>query len=407
MKAPVVTEWMGFINYAWPDLGLRVLAERVTDDGYTELRFFSANRTVDSLLHTTRVNLMSTSTMNSLVKRLKEHSEEAPWTDILTFITGKTMEIVRRGEPAIEIWLSEDDDLASQYLLEPILYLNHPTVIFGDYGSCKSLTVLVIAYIVQLPFYDNDFGLITNSESTHCLYLDYEDDHDSFRRRWSALERGFGKGTMPIVYKRMTSPLSDSIEQIQRIIQDKDINLIITDSLGPAARGNLNDPEPAIKCHAALRQLNKTSLTLAHTAKDPILKKRTIFGSVFFTNLAWSVWDCKNEQEVGEDEITISLKHIKANMSKLHLPLGFRLCFEDRAIKLGRADLRDTSISGDLPLPWQIKNLLKEGPLIMKEIAEILEKSEDSIKTTLTRMAKKEELVKLHEHKWGLRALEN
>lgn len=289
MKNPAITEGVGFINYTWPELGLRVMAERITDEGSAELRFYSTNKTGDSLLHTTRVNLLATSTMNSLAKRLEKNSLEIPWTDILTFITGKTIEIARRGEPAIEIWPSEDDNLAPSYLLEPFLYLNHPAVIFGDYSSLKSLFSLAIAYVVQLSYRDNALGLTTQKESTLCLYLDYEDDPSSFRRRWSALETGLGKGAMPILYKRMTGTLSDSVEQLQRSIQDKDIGLIIVDSLGPAARGNLNDPEPAIRYHAALRQLGVTSLTLAHTAKDQFTKKRTIFGSVFFTNLARSV----------------------------------------------------------------------------------------------------------------------
>lgn len=251
MKNPAVAEGIGFINYAWPELGLRVIAERVTDDGYAELRFYSVNKSGESLLHTTRVNLLATPTMNSLAKRLEKNSQDIPWTDILTYITGKTMEIVRRGEPAVEIWPSEDDDLTPSYLLEPILYLNHPAVIFGDYSSLKSLVALMIGYIVQLPYRDNALGLTTEKESIRCLYLDYEDDPSSFRKRWSALERGFGRGAMPILYRRMIAPLADSVEQLKRIIGDNNINLLIVDSLGSAARGNLNDPEPAIRYHAA------------------------------------------------------------------------------------------------------------------------------------------------------------
>ncbi|MFC2034884.1 AAA family ATPase [Chloroflexota bacterium] len=405
MNKPAITEGIGFINYSWPDLGIRVLAERYTDDGYAELWFYSsANGTGDSLLHTTRVNLLATTTMSSVAKRLEKNLQDAPWTAILTFITGKTMEVIRRGEPTEEIWPSKEDELTPKYLLEPILYLNHPTVIFGEYGSIKSLAALVVAYVVQLPYHDNDLGLFTPSESTRCLFLDYEDDTSSFRRRWSALERGFNKGATPILYRRMTTTLTDSAGQLQQIIHDKNIGLVIVDSLGPAARGNLNDPEPAIKYHAALRQMGVTSLTLAHTSKDLLTKRKTIFGSVFFTNLARSVWECKAKQETGEDEAVISLKHTKANLSRLHPPLGYRFTFTDNSIAVMKIDLKDTGLSGELPLPWLIKNLLREEPLTMREITEMLEKSEDTVKTTLSRMAKNGELVKLPEHKWGLRA---
>lgn len=401
MKAPAITEGVGFINYTWKELGLRVMVERMKDEGYAELSFYSADKTGDSLLHTTRVNLMSTTTMNSLARRLEKNSHGIPWDEVLTYITGKTMIIIRRGEPAIEIWPHEDDDLLPSYLLEPLLYLKHPAIIFGDYSSLKSLTALVICYVVQLPYYNNELGLITRKEPTPCLYLDYEDDPSSFRRRWSALERGFGRGAMAILYRRMTGTLSDSVEQLQRIVEDKDIGLVIVDSLGPAARGNLNDPEPAIKYHGALRQIGVTSLTLAHTSKDQLTKKKSIFGSIFFTNLARIVWECKAEQEAGEDEAVISLKHTKANLSRLHPPLGYRFTFEDKAIRLERADLRDTGLSGELPLSFRIKDLLRDGARTVKAIARALDASESTTRTAVYRMSKKNQLVKVGDS-WGL-----
>jgi len=366
-----------------------------------ELQFYSNNNDGDSLIHIARVNLLSTSALSTLCKKLEKRCQ-APWDGILTQLTDKVLTIARRGEPAEEIWPNENDTLEAEYLLEPLLYLNHPSVIFGDYGSLKSIMGLAIAYVVQLPLCDNNLGLITLEQSTPCLYLDYEDDPSSFRKRWSALGKGFGEAKMPILYRRMTSPLADSVEQLSHIIESKKIKLLLVDSLGPAARGNLNDPEPAIRYHSALRQLGITSLTLAHTAKDPLSKKRTIFGSVFFTNLARSVWECKAEQEVGEDEAIISLKHAKANLSRLHPPLGYRFTFNNNTITIAKVDLRDTSLSGELPIPWQIKNLLREGPLTMREIADSLGREEDTIKSTLSRMAKKD-LVKLPEHKWGLK----
>jgi len=405
VNKPAVTEGIGFISYAWPELKLRVVAERYDGDGYAELSFFLKNETGENLLHTTRVNLLATPTMNSLAKRLKENSDVIPWTDILTYVVGKTLEIARRGEPVEEIWPKEDDDLIPSYLLEPILYLNHPAVIFGDYGSLKSLFALVIGYVAQLPYRDNNLGLIAAKESTRCLYLDYEDDPSSFRKRWGATQRGFGiKAPMPILYQRMTAPLTDAVEQLRQIIANEKIGLLITDSLGPAARGNLNDPEPAIKYHAALRQLGITSLTLAHNSKDPLTKKRTIFGSVFFTNLARSVWECKSEQEIGEDEAVISLRHTKANLSRLHPPLGYKFTFTGKMITIAKADLGDTGLSGELPLSWQIKNLLRTGSLPINEIAKQLNSGPDTVGRTLRRMRSKEKVVKLEDDTWGLRS---
>ena len=402
MKKPAIAEGIGFINYAWPELQLRIVAGRYDDAGYAELSFFLKNEAGENLLHTTRANLLATPTMNSLAKRLERNSNDIPWIDVLTYVTSKTLEVARRGDPIIEIWPSEDDTLKVDYLLEPIIYRNHPAVVFGEYGSLKSLFALVVVYVAQLSYPDNDLGLTTAKESTPCLYLDYEDDPSSFRKRWGAIQKGFGiEAPMPILYRRMTNTLADSLETLQQIIADKGVKLLIIDSLGPAARGNLNDAEPAIKYHAALRQIGITSVTLAHTSKDQFTRRRSIFGSVFFTNLARSVWECKAEQETGEDEAIISLKHTKANLSRLHPPLGYKFTFTDKTITIAKADLRDTGLSGELPLSTQIKNLLRSGAMPVRQIAEALEANEGSIKTALHRLAKKDITVKVGES-WRL-----
>jgi hypothetical protein len=354
-----------------------------------------------------RFNISSLSQRERIARGIKASYESVDatyidWQGIISDVAWRARELYLDGGKAEEVWPEEDSGLVPEYLLEPILYLNHPTVLFGDYGSLKSGFAAAMAYIVQLPYHDNDLGLITGKESTRCLYLDYEDDIGSFQRRWSALEQGFGKGAMPILYKRMTEALADSVEQITKVITDNGIELLIVDSLGPAARGNLNDPEPAIRYHAALRQLGITSLTLAHNAKDLLTKRRTIFGSVFFTNLARSVWECKAEQETGEDEAVISLKHTKANLSRLHPPLGFRFTFTDNTISIVKTDLRDTGLSGELPLSWQIKNLLRQGSFPVAEIAEQLGSNKDTIGRTLRRMRGKEQVVKLEGDIWGL-----
>ena len=404
MRKPDISPGTSFVNYRWPELKLRILAERYDDDGHAELSFFSHNGTDEVLLDRNEVKLLSASSKNAEVKKLERIRDDVPWDDALTWVTHLTVEIARQGEPVQAIWPSEEDRLAPSYLLEPLLYLNHPTVIFGDYGSLKSLFGLVVAYVLQLPYHDNSLGLITAKESTHCLYSDYEDDPSSFRKRWGAIQRGFGiEAPMPILYRRMTTPIADAVEQLRQIIADEKIGLLIIDSLGPAARGNLNEPEPAIRYHEALRKLGITSLTLAHCSKDQFSRKRTIFGSVFFTNLARSVWECRAEQETGEDEAVISLKHHKANLSRLHPTLGYKFTFTDKTISIAKTDLRDTGLSGELPLSVRIKGLLRGGAMPVKDIATTLDANEATTRTAIYRMAKKQnQLIRVGES-WGLR----
>ena len=404
MNKPSADPGTGFVNYTWPEFKFRIMAKGYDANGHAELLFFCDNGTGEALLDQNKLNLLSASAKYSQVKKLERLRPDVPWDDALTWVTNLTLGIAREGEPVQEIWASKEDTLTATYLLQPILYLNHPGVIFGDYGSLKSYLALVVAYVVQLPLHDNKLGLITAKESTPCLYLDYEDDPSSFKKRWSAIEKGFGiEAAMPILYRRMTSTLTDSTEILQQIIAEKNIRLLIIDSLGPAARGNLNDPEPAIRYHEALRRLGITSLTLAHNSKDPLTRKRTIFGSVFFTNLARSVWECKAEQEAGEDEAVISLKQQKANLSKLHPTLGYKFTFTDNSITIAKSDLRDIGLSTELSLSMRIKNLLRAGAMTVKEIAEALDAKEASVRTILHRMAGKS-VIQIGD-KWALREL--
>jgi hypothetical protein len=394
------------ITFRWAGYGLLVDAEHFNSDGQAELTFWHDTPDHKQLLLQKRAKLLSSSNTGPLIKELRDANDGLqylPWNWILTCIGYKVLKTARQGEPVQDIWPTEDDDLVPAYLLEPILYLNHPTVIFGDYGSFKSTLGLVIGYMAQLPHVDNKLGLVTLKESTHCLYLDYEDDPSSLRKRWGGIQRGFGiEAPMPIPHRHMTNTLADSIDSLQQIKKEKDIKLLIVDSLGPAARGNLNDPEPAIKYHEALRKLGITSLTLAHCSKDQFTKRRSIFGSVFFTNLARSVWECKAEQESGETEAVISLSHRKANLSKLHPTLGYRFTFTDSSIMIAKADLRDTGLSGELPLSVRISDLLRRGAMPVKDIAEALDANAGSVKSAVNRLAKKGITVKIGES-WGLK----
>ncbi|MBN1369961.1 MAG: AAA family ATPase [Dehalococcoidaceae bacterium] len=397
-----VIEALDSITYIFKDLNVKVLAERITDDIRAELTFFSANGSGENTLLTTEANLLSTPTQTQIAKRLQNTVTDIKdnWLDVLTYVAVTTKEIKRKEEPAVEIWPCIDDSLEVEYLISPLLYKNHPTVFFGDYSSGKSLIALILCYILQLPYTDNPLGL-NASKPGRCLYLDYEDDESSFQKRWSALEHGFGQGAQPLLRRRMTVPLADQLPSIKNLIEKHNVELLVIDSLGPAARGNLNDPEPAIRYHAALRELGITSLTLAHCAKEFMGKKRSIFGSVFFTNLARAVWEIKAEAEPGINDILISVKHTKANLSGLHPTLGYRLTFSNNTIAISSANLAGSGLSGELSLSEQIKSLLVACPLSTQEIADKLGANEGSTRTTLNRMVKKGVVYKAGE-KWGL-----
>lgn len=405
-EPPVVKEKPGCITFIWAADRLVIDAKRYDNKGGAELTVWYDTGDQLRLVAQNEVHLLSPSSRNTLIRQLRDTSDEYAyinWHWILTCITYKVVKTARGGEPLKELWPTDEDSATLTYLLEPILYKNHPAVIFGDYGSLKSMLALIMAYVVQLPCRNNNLGLITKDEPSTCLYGDYEDEAATFQDRWGKIQRGFGvDAPMPILYQRLARPLADIIEEVQEIITDNNVKLLIIDSLGPAAGGNLNDPEPAIKYHEALRRLGITSLTLAHNSKDPLTKKRTIFGSVFFTNLARTIWECKADVEPGQNDALISLKHMKANLSRLYGTLGYRITFDDNRIAVAKADLADSSLASELPLTFQVKALLRDGPLAAQEISEALDRDLTTVRVTLTRMFNHKQVCKVTGHKWAL-----
>ena len=200
-------------------------------------------------------------------------------------------------------------------------------------------------------------------------------------------------------------PLADAITNVREDMAENNIKMLIIDSLGPAAGGNLNDPDPAIRYHQALRTLGGTSLTLAHNSKDPNTGSKSIFGSVFFSNLARSIWQCKAEKEPMSKYAVVGLKQIKASLSQIHSPIGLAFEFDETAntIFVTKSDLIDTGMAGDLPLSLRIKDLLRAGAFSIKEITEELDAKENTVRTAVHRLSKNQSVVQVGE-KWALRA---
>lgn len=399
MNEPKITPGFGLLLYEWADNGLSILIDRYDDKGKAEITLYLNNRT----LHRASVNLLATTTMSSLAKKMESYSTEIPWNDIFTYITVKTIDTARKGHPVEEIWPEKEDTLEAEYLIEPVLYLNHPSVLFGEYSSLKSFTSMLLAYIASSEYYeDGSLHFHMKKEPGTVLVLDYEDDKGSFRKRWSAINNGFGTPPIKLHYRRMTGALYDDVEFIKRYCDKNKVVLVVVDSLGPAARGNLNDPEAAIKYHSALREIGVTSLTLAHTSKDRDSNHKTIFGSVFFTNLARAVWECKAEQEVGSPEAYVSVKNAKANLSQRHHTIGLKYSFSHDTVSICKADLSGTGLSSSLPLRKQVEIMLsREGPMTAKQLLKELDTTEGSIRATCNRM-RNEGVVRKDGEKWVL-----
>jgi len=406
------------LRWSYPDLDISAYITRITDKARAEVSFYTATPEQISdhketlLLAPNQVDFLSSTSKYNLAKQLRDigYTDDfvafSDWERKVNNIAQAVLGQCRQSIPAVEVRANPEITLVANYVVEPVLYQDLPNIIFGDYGSLKSIMSMVLAYIAQLPLTNNELGLTPGSEtSTPVLWLDYEGQRPIFEKYWTGIQRGFDIDMeVPIRYKEMTVPLADAIQDVRDEMLEHGIKMIVSDSLGPAAGGNLNDPEPAIRYHQALRTLGGTSLTLAHNSKDPNTDTKSIFGSVFFSNLARSIWQCKADKDPMSNYAIVVLKQVKASVSLMHLPMGFAFEFDeqDSVITVNKTDLKDTALSGELPLSLRIKELLKRGAMTAKEIETELEAKEATLRSELNRMKKHNVTLKMGDQ-WALR----
>ncbi len=356
-------------------------------------------------LHQANFNFSSSTTREKLAKILQPLYKEADWYTILEQLSVYTLRKIRQGEPVITLWPLEAKN-PPEYLLEPFVIKNYPTVIYGDPSAGKSLMSQIIIALTSLPWYDNPLNVKTAQTPVKCLVFDYETDQETVSWQLGCIQRGMGLPAFPIAYRRCFSPLCDDVEQSLQAIQESEAELLIIDSLGPACGGEMNDAQPALAYFNAIRRLNITSITLAHNTKNAETKTTSIYGSVFFQALARSIWEVRKAQEAGEDTLSIGLFHRKPPpFGKLHKPLGFKFEFNEHKTMVSVEDPRTIGeILERMGTQQRITEALKAGPLSNKDLVEQLELSQGSVAMAVKRLKDKKQIIKVGEE-WGLALL--
>jgi hypothetical protein len=199
--------------------------------------------------------------------------------------------------------------------------------------------------------------------------------------------------------------LAQDIDAIKGMVSDIGARMVVIDSLSMAAGGvDLNTSGPATSFYSALRQLDVTSLILAHNSKDREVKSRTIIGHQTFTAQARNIWEVRKVQEIGEDEIDLALFHRKAPpFSRMASPIGTHVTFTPESMFL-KAQPATTvrEFVADMGLKAQIKDALSDGAMTTKELAETLNANQGSIKTILNRLKANNLVYHLPDGRWGL-----
>jgi len=348
-------------------------------------------------------NLLGASQTKTNLKNalLKVYKVKVDWDEVIGQICGITLDRMRSGEPVQEVW-TDDAVYPLEYKLYPILPEGEPAICFAEGGSGKSSMGLFIAICIALPWADNPLGF--KPKFGKPLYLDWETNKATFTRRLASIRRGHQLPEFGIAYRRCHMPLEDDINAIHAIVKENAYDTLIIDSVIGAAKGNVNDAEVAQNFYRALRKLNVTSFIIHHTSKETMSRSKSPFGSAYWFNLARSVWELTKSDDAGNSQIKIMLSHVKSNDDTKHLPIGIRVEFEKEngTTRFSRFDPDKTAeFDSKLPVSKRITNLLRGGPLTIKQICDETGIPYNQVKGRLNDL-KGSVVTKLNDNTWGL-----
>lgn len=378
MSKPDFTASGDVYLFRWPDYGIKVMADRFTQDPREQTVKAEITVTLDPAifpditathLSHDRLNLTSARSKKALAADIASRRNGVPWEDVIEQVAVLSLRRFREGEPVIAVGNQPIPDVRIEYQLYPFLRKGQPTIVFGEGGLGKSMLASYLSLLVQSGV---EVGGL-KPEQGNVLYLDYEDDSIETNERVRAFKAGVGSVVdhAEIQYRYCHQMLHYETGILQRIVAEHQISMIVVDSLGGATGGQINDADINTKLFNALRALKVTALLIDHVAKGD--QKSGPIGSVFKYNRARSLWEIKHARQPGETEFSLGLYHRKVNRGRLMKPIGLHMEFEgDPAEVVIVSPIRVEGVpelEAELPLGDRIDVLLKGGPLASKDIA--------------------------------------
>ncbi len=408
---PEVRKAAGTIEITWAEQRVKASVSRVhssTGGGVNAEVAFKRIREDGSMGHLEicSLNLLSSPTKHSLARKLDDlcnlEKVGTSWAILIEQLSVVTLQTAREGEP-VQRLSTHLPAVQPEYLIDPLLQLGQPTVIFGLGGTGKSYLALMLGITVTVPYVDNRLGLWPGEVARNVLYLDWETTYDTVQWRLHKISAGMGLPDIDLGYRRCELPLALDIEAVAAAVIKEDAKLVIIDSLGPACDGDMIKADVALETFRAIRLFGKdvTTLIIAHTAKngnDPKTEK-TIFGSAFFTNAARKVYELRGDAEAGEGAIQVAVMDRKSNDAARAKPWGLTILFEEESVKFQKTEVATMSLlSESLSTPARIAHFLKiHGKSPLEELAEALGLEKPAISAALSAMKRRGQIVKLRD----------
>ena len=334
----------------------------------------------DPLFGPVRLNLLSSSGRESLARLLKNR-KPMNWQMVLDQVSNMVSSSLEEGGAAKDMRFYTPESVDQGWCIRPYVQTNQATIMFGFAGNGKSTiaTALLLSKSTGaqlIPGVDPGFpGAV--------LYADWEDSEESFNTTASAIlhghHLGWGDVIKPVLYRRYHGSLADHFDAIAADIAEHDIKLICVDSLVAASGDQYspNDAEAARTWHQVVSALGVSSIGITHAAKNS--KEPSAFGSVFYPNLARSIFEVSADAEAGRNSSVIAVTHRKGNNTGLMKPVGLSVDFEsdefDNPVKIqyAPADLTQSEVlATKLSSSDRILSLITMVSMSPAEIAEEL-----------------------------------
>lgn len=336
--------------------------------------------------YTQRINLLSSSAQESLRRSLDAmFGKETGWTSIVNTAIARARQAYLGRELAQRA--DEIPDPGEQeFLVDTILPKGAATALYADGASGK--TFLALRLMIAVALGDDFAGFAARKGAV--LFIDYETDNLTWRRRMRRLYQGLGyDDVLPAPHYYWPGrgiPICDQIERIRLFVEKEGVALVIIDSAAAACGGKPEEAEVALRYFSALAKLGPVStLTIAHVPKGGNTDKP--FGSAFWSNQPRRTWFVDAPEEEDAPVKSVALTCRKVNDGPRPRPFGIRITFDgdNGPVFIDQCDVNQIpEIQAKRPIKNRIWDVLV-NPMPVHEIAEALGMSEkvDSVASTL------------------------
>lgn len=326
----------------------------------------------------------------ALAKDLIAYLPDFDWATALGQVADMTFASWQEGSPTVRL-----ADVAAppkpQYLVDPLLPLNETTILYGDSDAGKSSLAMWLALCVALGLEAPGFTLPRRGP---VLYLDWETNPETHKRRADRIAAGMGMALSPdIHYRQVLRPLGDEVRSIQHEIARLGAVLVIVDSLGfgsGSAGESINDSAVAVAAMNALRTLGVTRLALHHMSHESVRTPGTGAapgGSRYYRNAARCLWEIRRSV-VSPQVANVGLYNRKMNDdARREDPLAWEIDYGDTRggpIRFSKCDLEDDpGLRANMSLADQLAYLLRDGALAVPQLADEVDATPETIRKTL------------------------